>query len=455
MPALSERKIAIVRTLVEQAPDRVVGGLRQALVEAGGDSALADVKRLVEAEAADRTLRNAVLQPIAPMCVGAGDAAAVLTFPARSLALIWRALKATEPEAVEKLRNDEHYEAHKLAEAQDQLVAAAAAGLREGAHPDYVAAAGLADSGRADGGRQLITALEIGAVVRRTVQRMPEWLAHPGGGDTTAGARLAYRDAVAIADDAGPLFFHMLAAQMAQPWMVMRIISAVMDKPTERYLRDSELADFGEALLADIDASIAAIAAMKADQGPPAARIAARLAELVVHQIMEMEGSVELPRDQGWGLRVVKQRAGLAGVVEARLKEGERAVIEALPMFAPRNQRVRHQVPRLSSPPEERWVGEATTLLTFSEELRTTANYGGFSTARNKMVEKLGEYIDHYVECVVDLLHTGEVEDRAVAAAFLECAADFSQLLRGEKAAELVRRRAHAALQDGAARAAG
>jgi hypothetical protein len=454
MAALSERKIEIVRTLVEQAPDRVVGSLRQALAETGDESALGGVKRLVEVEAADRTLRNTVLQPIAPMCVAGGDDPAVLTFPSRSLALIWRALKATEPEAIEKLRKDEYYEAHKLADAQDQLAAAAAAGLRERAHPDYIAAAELADRGRDDGAKQLIAALEIGSVVRRTTQRMPEWLAHPGG-DTTAGARLAYKDAVAIADDAGALFFRMLAAQMAQPWMVMRIISAVMDKPTERYLRDSELADFGERLLADIDASIAAIGAMNAADGAGKGRIGARLAELVVHQIMEMEGSVELPRDQGWGLRVVKQRASLAAVVEARLKEGERAVIEALPMFAPRNQRVRHQVPRLSAPPEERWVTHATTLLAFSEQLRTTANYGGFSTARNKMIEKLGEYIDHYVESVVDLLHTDEVEDRAIAAAFLECAANFSQLLRGDKAADLIRRRAHAALNDAAQRAAG
>lgn len=455
MPALSERKIEIVRTLVEQAPDRVVGSLRQALAATGEDSALAGVKRLVEIEAADRTLRNTVLQPIAPMCRAAGDDPHSLTFPARSLALIWKALKDTEAEAVEKLRNDEHVEAHKLQDAQDQLVAAAAAGLRAGEHPDYAAASELADRGRDDGGDLLAACLEIGAVVRRATTRLPEWIAHPGG-ETSAGARLAYRDAVAIADDAGPRFFQMLAAQLAQPWMVMRIISAVMDKPTERYLRDSELASFGETLLGDIDGSIAAIGAMKADEGPAAGRAAARLAELVVHQIMEMEGSVELPRDQGWGQRVVKQRASLAGVVEGRLKEAERAVIETLPMFAPRNQRVRHQVPRLSAPPDERWVTRATTLLAFSEELRTTANYGGFSTARNKLVEKLGDYVDHYVESVVDLLHTDEVEDRAIAGAFLEHAADFSLLLRGDKACELVRRRAHAALHgDGHQQAAG
>ena len=60
MAALTERKIAIVRTLVESAPDRVVGrpaGKRWPTPR--DDIVLAGVRRLVEAEAADRRLRNA------------------------------------------------------------------------------------------------------------------------------------------------------------------------------------------------------------------------------------------------------------------------------------------------------------------------------------------------------------------------------------------------------------
>lgn len=444
MGALSERKIEIVRHLVESAPDRVVGSLQQALSETADESALGGVKRLVESEYADRSLRNAILQPIAPLCVAAG-AFSIVTFPGRTLALLWKGLKETQAEDIETLRADAFPEPHKRSDLQDQMTAAALAGLREETHPDFVAAGEAAERARTGARTQLLACLEIAPVVRRATPRLTEWLAYPGA-DTTAGARLAYKDSVAIADDAGPLFFHMLAAQMAQPWMVMRIISAVMDKPNERYLRDSELADFAERLMGEVDAGISAIATMKAEEGPAAGLAAAQRAELCVHQIQEMEGSVELPRDQGWGQRVVKQRAGLAGVVEGRLKEAERAAIAALPMFAPRNQRVRHQIPRLSAMPEERSVLQAVTLLTFSHELRSSANYGGFSTARNKLIEKLGEYIDHYTESVVDLARTDEIEDRAIAMAFLEHAAEFNQLIRGDKAAEITRRRANAAL---------
>lgn len=443
MTALPERKIEIVRRLVESAPDRVVGSLQQALSATPPEGALGAVKAVVEAEVADRNLRNIIFQPIAPLCIG-GDAPG-LSFPPRSLAMMWQALKTLFPEDVEELRRDDFADPRKRIDAQDHIVAAALEGLREGSHPDFVAAAGLAESARAGAAEQLMACLEISGVVRRATARLAEWIAHPGG-ETSAGARLAYRDSVAIADDAGPRFFHMLAAQMAHPWMIMRIISAVMDKPTERYMKDSEVSSFAEALMDEIDASIAAIAEMNLEQGPQVGSAGAQRAELAVQQILEMEASVELPRDQGWGQRVVKQRASLAGVIEGRLKEAERIAIESLPMFAPRNQRVRHQIPLLTEMPDQRRVVSATTLLTFSQDLRSSANYGGFSSARNKLVDKLGEYIDHYVESVVDLARTDEVEDREIAAAFLETAAAYNHLIRGEKAAEITRRRAHAAL---------
>ena len=443
MTALPARKIEIVRRLVESAPDRVVGSLQQALSATPPESALGAVKAVVETEVADRNLRNIIFQPIAPLCVG-GDAQG-LTFPARSLFFIWRALKALLPDDVEELRADDFADPRKRIDAQDRMVAAALDGLRQGSHPDFVAAAAVADDFRGGAAEQLMACLEISAVVRRATGRLAEWIAHPGG-ETAAGARLAYKDSVEISDDAGPRFFHMLAAQMAQPWMIMRIISAVMDKPNERYMKDSEVSSFAEALMDEIDASIAAIAEMNLEDGPHVGCAGAQRAELAVQQILEMEASVELPRDQGWGQRVVKQRAGLAGVIEGRLKEAERLAIESLPMFAPRNQRVRHQVPLLTDMPDQRLVVSATTLLTFAQDLRSIANYGGFSSARNKLIEKLGEYIDHYVESAVDLVRADEVEDREIAAAFLETAAGYNHLIRGEKAAEITRRRAHVAL---------
>ncbi len=445
MGALSERKIEIVRTLVETAPDKVVGSLRQALAETADDSALGGVKRLVECEVQDRTWRNTILGPVAPMCMASADPR-VMSFPPRALALIWRGLHRLSPKVIARAQApDEAAPVPVIFAVYDQLAATAAQGLRERTEPEFRAAAELCDAYRPGDAAVLAACLDITPVVRRAMQRLAEWITHPGG-ETSAAARLAYKDAVEIDEDAGPHFFHMLAAQMAQPWMVLRVISAVMDKPTERYLRDSELSSFGEGVFEDVDKALAEIATLNPDEGPAAGRAAAKQAELIVQQVLELETCMDLQRDQGWGLRVVKQRASLAGVVERRLKEADKATIEALPMHAARNVRVRRMVPNLSAPPETRLVARALTLLSFSDELHTTANYGGFSSVRGKMIEKLSEYIHHYVEEVLDLLHTDDAESVENAAAFLEVAADFSDLLSGDKAGELVRRRAHAAL---------
>jgi len=447
MAALSERKILIVRTLVEAAPDRVVGTLQQALAGTAAESALGGVRRLVETEVFDRNLRNCVLSPIAPMCVGAGDSKRALTFPSRALGLLWRGLCAVEAEAVGEARDNFTGEAPPpmLLGGYDHLTAVAAAGLRERSTPQFAGAAEACEQARPGGAEQLAQCLDIAPIARRAIYRLPEWISHAGG-DTTAAARLAYKDAVAIAEDAGPRFFEMLAAQMAEPWMVLRVISAVMDKPTDRYMHDSELASFGENLLSDVDQSLHDIASLNPDDGPEAGRAAARIAELVVQQVLEMENSIELNREQGWGVRVHKQRVGLASVVEGRFREGEKAVAEALVMHVPRGARNRRQSPRLDTPPEARPVNRAMTLLSFCDELRTTANYGGFSSTRAKTVEKVSEYIANYVEEVLDHVRTGDVEDLEIAEAFLGVAADFNGLVLGDKAGELIRRRAHAAL---------
>ena len=445
MAALSDQKIAIVRTLVETAPDKIVGSLQQALSETPDGSALGGVRRLVESEIFERTLRNVVLQPIVPMCVAGGDPR-TLTFPSRTLALLWAALRKHHPDLVEQLRaGDEDTPTQVLVDRQDALAAAAAAGVRTAELPEFAAVAEVCNAARPDGAAVLADCLVIAPIVRRATQRLTEWITHPGG-ETTASARLAYKDCVELADDAGPRFFQMLAAQMAHPWMVLRIISAVMDKPTERYLRDSELSTFGEAVFEDVDRALTQISRLDPDSGAEGGRDMARLAELVVQQIVEIESSMDLQRDQGWGLRVVKQRSGLAMVVEGRLREGEKATVAALPMQSGRPLHGRRALPRLDGPPDPRAAGRATTLLSFCDELRTTANYGGFASARNKLVEGLGEYIDHYVEDVLDLIRTGDAPDLEVATAYLHLAADLKQLLVGGKARELIRRRALTAI---------
>jgi hypothetical protein len=223
MAGLSERKIKILQTLVETSPDRVVGTLQAALAETHGDSGLAEVRRLVDLEAEDRRLRNGVLQPVAALFYGDGRSAEKLNFPARALALIWRGLKAEAPAEVAQAAAllADFRPGESTTEILDDLVSHAAAALRARTQRDFANAAGLCDEARPGGAELLCACLDLGAICRGATQKLGDWITRTTDANT-AGARLAYKDAVAVADDAGVRLFEMLAVQLAQPWMLIR-----------------------------------------------------------------------------------------------------------------------------------------------------------------------------------------------------------------------------------------
>lgn len=438
MPALSERKIELLRAIVTSAPDPVLDGLESALARSG-DAALSAVKRMVETETRDRRLRNVVLEPVVALCDGDSG-----HFPPATLAKLWAGLKIIAPEAVLAAQTAlfDYRPGESSPKPFDNLVLAAAAGIRSGA-PEFAGASPPAREGMSD----LVSCLELSPIMRRAITNLADWLANPSE-ESRFSARLAYKDAAAIAPDAGPRFFEMLSPHLDPPWMMLRVISAIMDKPTERYLAESELAGFCEKILDDIDAALKTIGDLDADDGVDAAREAARLVELVTLEASEMENCIDLSREFGWGKRLVHQKKKLASVVEGRLRETEKAVAQALPMTQQTIRKLRRTVPRLSVPPETRMVKRATTLLTFVREVRFSASYGGFAVAHAKLLDSLADTLDHYVEEVLELVKSGEAENPDVAHEFLLLAADINVVLRDEKAAELVRRRAVAVRQD-------
>ncbi|WP_333586168.1 hypothetical protein [Phenylobacterium sp.] len=439
MGALPETKLALLRSMVEMAPDRVVGDLRGALADTSGDSALVDVRLLVEAEVRDRQLRNAILAPIVPLCIGDGKTPH-LTFPARALALVWRGLR--DQATREVARAEALFEEFKVEESSpepfDVLARRAAKGLRERNHPKFVAAADVADAARPDGARLLAECFAMAPVVRSAVARLPEWIQRITDEDV-ALARLAYRDATAIAEDAGPRFFDMLSAHLPQPWMVLRLISAVMDRPSETYLAGSELSDFGERVLAAIDAALKVLDGF--DPAEDQVRRAAKAVETITAQVREMEGNVELTRQGAWGARLQRQKAALVRGVEAQLRAMDKAVRGVLISEQRRVGRLNRDVPSLAATPAPEAVQRAGRLIAFAQEIRSFAGYGGFAAAHGEAMEAVTAYLETYVDDALEIMKAGEADDLAAARATVAAAADLTAAAMGRSAAETVRRR--------------
>lgn len=448
MAGLSDRKMEIVRTLVETAPDSVVSSLHAALAEATGDSPLGGVRRMVEAEARDRNLRNVVLLPMVAMCVGDGRDPHKLTFPSRALSLSWRALKQTAPAVVRnaELALYDYRPGASSTEHFDRLVRLLAKGIRTAEAKPFLDLIAVLEAARPTAQDDFLACLALSPVVRGVAHQLQEWVIQPNE-DTVIAAKLAFKDAVAVSEDAGPRFFEMLAALLPHGWMILRIISAVMEKPTERYLAQSEMAIFGERVMQDIEEALAAIAKLDLDGGAAAAAEAAKHVDRITLEAADLEASITMSKESGWGTQLGRHKKALAFIVEQQLRQLEKYFDLALPTTPHSLKRVRRDVPKLNLAPDHQALRRACTVLAFMRDVRFSANYGGFAAARTKTLETLGEQLDLYVEELLEMFKAGEAANEAHAAGYLEVAAELSAQLRDERAAELIRRRGHAAMQ--------
>jgi hypothetical protein len=434
MGELSPAKAGLLRMLIDSAPDGVLRRLEHALSDdAVRDGPLGSVWMLVEREAQDRAFRNLVLAPILGMFSGP-----MAQFPPVQLGRLWSHLKAAHPAPVEQAHvsalayNPEDVDPATF----DALCLLAAQDLQA---PERPAALAGFDAER------LLPVLSLAPIVRRCLPHLGEWLARMDQ-ERRAAARLAYRDSVAVAPDAGPLFFQMLASRLAEPGQVLRIISAVMDRPSERYLASSELGPFGTMLLDAIDEHLAAVRGFDTGGGEAAGREAGRAVHQASTAISELEEAVQLSKDGDWGKRLAGQKRGLALSVEGRLKEIEAAVGQALPVQAIRySARLIKAAPKLTADPDPRAVGHAMSLLAFAEEVRSNADTGGFGATRARILEAVDKHVEPYVEDALEQLRAEETEDPARVRAFLAVAADILALIKDEKAAQIVRRRLAAA----------
>lgn len=441
MTAIAAHKLHLIRTLVEAAPDAALRSLELALSSAGAQGSLAAVRGLVEDETAGRFVRNNILAPIVPLCAVRREGQA--QFPSVVLPRLWRALKSVAPSRVEDAAakcNPWDLE-QGVPEVFDDLCKTAASGLRDPENAAFDSVRSVCDP------EQLALCLQLSSIVRACLPKLSEWVSRMSD-ERAAAARLAYRDACRISDDAGPLMLDILSAHLPDDWRILRVISAVMDRPSDRYLASSEVKAFGERILADIDASILQVENFNFADGEKAGREAAQAAHRVQLQILEFQQSVDIAKDGPWGKRLARHKQAMAKACEGRMDQADKTLEGALPtrpisMLAKKGSK---GAAKLTEEPDEAMIRRAQSVLAFIAELRACADKAGYGSSRNKILEKLNSRLDPYIEDVLHVARTGDGGDAGLAVKYLDVAAGFIAYTRDDKTAEIVRRRAAAAI---------
>lgn len=444
MPNLSSYQTAVLRSIFVAAPDSAVCSLERALRgEATRGGSMAAVYDLIADEADQRRVRAAVFAPLMRLCApGRGKA---VRFPNAIIPLLWTALRQAHQELTEDAMafSAKQSDDPSAVDIYDQLCVAATAGLRLEA-AEFAVAVDCLNRDQPDGAANFACYLDLTPLARSTLARLPEWVSRMTE-ERAAASRVAYKDAVALADDAGPRFFELLHANLSEPWLILRVLSAVMDRPTDGYVAVSELARFGGYILDDVDRRLEVFSKFDLAGGRAAGVAAADEVHTAALEIAEFDVSLEISREGPWGRRLVLQKQKLAQLAEGRLGQVEKVLDTALPQQAVRFGKGMRGQPRLNADPDPAAICKAEAMLAFVEHSRAGANQAGYGSARAKALEKVEARIDQYVEDLLELLRAEEVQEPERVRAFLQVSANLAEIAQGEKAGQIVRRRAAAA----------
>ena len=445
MGAPTTDRLGMVQAMLESAPDSAVRGLDVAL-RSDRSASLAPVRALVRAETADRAVRDLVLAPLVPLCTPRTDGFTQALLPSGALSRLWKGLHALEPLAItvvaSNLTLDSEDGSHPPA--ADDLCRSAAAAIRDGV-PAMEPLIRFLEGAKPGSAGQFAGYVELVPLARPAIKRLPAWLRNMGG-ENAAAVRLLFRDADAIAADASPRLVEILLAHIQEPWKLLRVISGMTNRGGDRYLSSSEMAEFFERVIADIEGRVVALRAFDLDGGPEGAVTASAALAMGIAEIVEFEECLDLNKEGPWGQKILKHKGALSSLAEGYLKKSLKIVAEAFPMQQVRVGGVNlRSEPRLSHAPDPRLIRRAMASLTFFERCRNNAMSGGYGTVRIKVGEEITNSLDIYVQDILSMIHTGDAENLDHARAFLEVAADFIGLVQDEKSAQIVRRRAAAA----------
>jgi len=449
MASLSETQLGSVRLLIQAAPDAAIRDLETTL-STGSErhETMRLIQQMVTVESADRLARNAVFSPLVPLCGPKLDTLRCLRFPAMTLSRLWRGLKEEHPQDVAAAiaATREYDPEGPSQDIYDALCAKAASGLRAKSNAGYQAAATGLETDMPQGSELFAAYLDLTPVARVALARMPEWLGRLNE-ERIAAARLAFRDATAVAEDAGPRLLEILYNHLEEPWAILRLVSAVMHRPGDAFVASSELASFGDRLLDDIDDRLAVVGAFNPEGGVDAGVLAGRAVRIAGLEIQEFDDSVDLSKEGPWGSRLTRQKRALATAVESRLKAVESDVAAALPLqSAGFKHKGARGAPKLTHDPDWRLVNRARAVLTLMQEVRGSAERLGFGGLWGKVSEAVQARLDTYVQDLLDKLRDAEEgENLERIRVFLDVAAEFMGLATDDKAAQIVRRRVAAA----------
>ncbi|MFT4953999.1 MAG: hypothetical protein ACI8U3_000361 [Brevundimonas sp.] len=435
MTGLSVASQTALKAMIQAAPDDALVKLSRALRTTPGER-VDWIRRMIMGEQAVRRMRQAAFGPLVPMFRARMDGVRALTFPAPVLGGLWRQVCARQPALVDQAREMTVGGGEIDAGLLDQFCVSAAAVLRDDP-------ASVWSPLKPDVAEELAACFDLAPLARAALPMLGRWTGPPDP-DSEASLRLMMRDAERIGENAAVRMTEILLANIAEAPLILRVIGRVANTDgEERFLAESELADFGERLFERLEVAAEALDEFHPARAAPgdAEAVAARLTA-AAEILRQMELSLALTPDGDWGARFQALKMRMSRGLDNVMGLAPRMVDKALPL-----ERVRivgamsRMAPVMDAAAHGPLMDQARSALVVLHGARSASAVLGCGGQRAQICDTLQKRLMPYGDELIEGLNAGDVKDEAHVAVLAELCAGFLELCDAAPAAKALRRR--------------
>ena len=287
--------------------------------------------------------------------------------------------------------------------------------------------------------REMALLLQEGGEVLKIQEILPKPQPHLSE-DILWKLRESYDALAGRSPDVAPFVAVIAMNRLQRPWEALRLPLAVCRQTGDALISKTDMGLVGEILLGRMDALQAAILATRHPKFEADILVSqvASFAELSSAIVKE----IEVRRDGEWGQRLLKERKSIGNVMDGFMDRAVKEFAAALPM-----QKGAGDFSRAVPVEKRESAMNYAKLVAGSRHFAAAACFAAKQKTAN---EELCNLLRRYIDDAVRELRSCDSARRPEVEAQLQLSAELAALLFSEEEAELIRRRARAALSTAA-----
>lgn len=253
-----------------------------------------------------------------------------------------------------------------------------------------------------------------------------------------------YDRLAASAPEAAPYVAVVAMHRLERPWEALKLPMNVTRQTQDTLMSSTDMGLAGEIIFGDIEYYASMVRAIRPNHFDADAMVGYLIGFTTLST--GMVKAIEMRRDGKWGQRLLADRAALAEVMDGFMERAAKEVSAALPTIKSGSYAGGPRVPDLARPADAEKSDRALAYARLVSGCRSFAAAASFGASNKEALGEIGVMLKSYSEDLLKELRTVTGEKRAHAESYFHLLAEIFALVFSQEDADLLRRRARAAM---------